>query len=333
MSAFRWGKVHHFSDKTKLLILQGISKANVCRVSWRYLYIIDWCSNQLDQLLKTIYVKQYQCLSASFHKVPVVMPFPETSRVKYQINPLVEVCCQWTFDQKTKASLSKLDAGIAAEIHASVRDIFPQFNIAKKIRLEINPELGKASQIEEDQFEFRSADSSIKLDLNKDGVALTASVYPGWESFREHLLLVVNNGISQQFGQLGISRIGLRYKDIVQRSSIGLQDKSWSVLVNPCFLNLHNASDGISDQLVGEHNTAVFDLPNSEGRLNVTYGLVTNSTSGEQCYLIDSDFYLEGVLDGNGAREYMDKYNVKSRNFFRWSISDTLHRALGPVSV
>ncbi len=66
------------------------------------------------------------------------MPFPDKPRVKYDQNPLVEVVCQWVFDKETCDVVRALDAGSAASIHEAVREKYPQFNISKKIQVEVS---------------------------------------------------------------------------------------------------------------------------------------------------------------------------------------------------
>ncbi len=173
----------------------------------------------------------------------------------------------------------------------------------------------------------------MKVELDCNSVVLTTSIYPGWEQFRDDFLFFIDQGIGNRFGTLKVARLGLRYKDVIQRSMIGLNDVSWGKLINPYLSNLHNVDDDVAKQLTGEQNLAVFRLPEVNGRLNVNYGLVTNAVNSEQCYLIGRDFIYEGALDELHAREYLDRYNVKARNFFRWCLSERLHGALGPVPV
>lgn len=261
------------------------------------------------------------------------MPFPDQPRVKYQQNPLVEVICQWAFDDQTQKAVSTLDAAIAARIHDAIKDRFPLFNIAKRVGLEVNTQQQTVQQRDAEQYEFRSIDSSKKIDLNQNSVTLTTVVYDGWEVFRDDFLYFIDHGLNQAFGSLGVKRIGLRYKDVVQRSSVGLDKEPWNHLINPYLSNLHHEDNEMAVNIIGEQSQIVIALPNQEGRLNVTYGLVTNANSKELCFLIDSDFYYEGQLDDPTTREYMDRYNVKARNFFRWCISDSLHGALAPERI
>lgn len=259
------------------------------------------------------------------------MPFPEQPRVKYQNNPLVDVVCQWVFSGKTSGS--ELNAVSAAEIHEKIREQFPLFNIAKIVSVEVNPQNQSLNQFEEEQYEYRSADSSKKIDITKNRVTLTTTMYTSWEEFRGDFLSVVDLGIKPIFGDIEISRVGLRYKDIIERSSIQLTEASWDELITPYLSSFYSKENAMANHVVGEQSKIVLSLPENEGRLNITYGLVTNSNTQEQCFLLDSDFYIEGKLDDSAAREFMDRYNIKARNFFRWSITDKLHNLLQPTEV
>lgn len=261
------------------------------------------------------------------------MPFPDQPRVKYQQNPLVEVLCQWVFDDKTKAELSNLDAADAAQVHDAIKEKFPLFNIAKKVGIEVNAQQQSVQQHEDEQYEFRSLDNLNKVDLTKDGITLTTAVYSGWESFKGDFLYFIDLGLKPIIGDLGIQRIGLRYKDVIQRAVIGLENEPWTQLVNPYLSNLHHKDNEIAASIIGANSQILIQLPNNQGHLNVAYGLITNAQTSELCFLIDSDFFYEGLLNELSAREYMDRYNLKARNFFRWCISEQLHNALVPKGV
>ena len=53
--------------------------------------------------------------------------------------------------------------------------------------------------------------------------------------------------------------------------------------------------------------------------------------SGEKVFLIDADFYTEQQTEPDHVFSCLDALNRQARLFFRWCITERLHRAMGPV--
>ena len=61
-------------------------------------------------------------------------------------------------------------------------------------------------------------------------------------------------------------------------------------------------------------------------------GLAQSSESDEVGYVIESNFYTEERTEIDSAKRTLDFFNEQAGNLFRWSITDTLHKALAPHS-
>jgi uncharacterized protein (TIGR04255 family) len=123
------------------------------------------------------------------------------------------------------------------------------------------------------------------------------------------------------------TRIGLRYRDRIDRKKFGLEGVSWRELLKPEVLG------EFGDPTIGpnvEHmlREIVIKLSGDEGRVRVVHGLEQNA----QQYVIDSDFFVEGQIEPGVTTNVLDSYNRRAGRLFRWCITSTLHQAMDPRS-
>jgi uncharacterized protein (TIGR04255 family) len=111
-----------------------------------------------------------------------------------------------------------------------------------------------------------------------------------------------------------------------------LKQASWADLLRPWIGGVLSSSEVVNDiqRAAGE---LVMALPEGSGLLLVHHGLVKDEATGEACYLIDADLYNENQMETTNALGCLNFLNTQSRLFFRWCITDQLHKAMGPVSI
>lgn len=264
-------------------------------------------------------------------KCELIMPFPEKKRVKFTVNPLIEVISQLSFLTPYTAD-DGFNADNMASLHGSVKELFPLFDINKSVTVEYQAEAQTSTTHEEELFEFSNIDKSCKIILRRESVSIATPLYESWEEFKGNLDYFITNGLCQHLPKKALSRVGLRYRDVINRSALGLDGVPWSQLLNKSIAPLFY-DDDIRNSLVGGNTTANIRLEDHPGMLLANYGLVTYNPTGEECYLIDSDFYIQGEFDYGAADEHLGVFNTKSRNFFQWAILERLYQALGPTEV
>lgn len=260
--------------------------------------------------------------------VYLVMPFPNKKRVKFDRNPLMEVVCQLTF--LTPYAEQDFTSDKIAELHDSVKRDFPLFDIQKSTISKVDLTAGatEVKREEEASYEFSTLDKEWKIILTKGFITVATPAYKNWEEFIGKLYGFIGNGLNNSFPQKKLKRVGLRYKDVINRSELGLADVPWGELLNDTVAVLHRGK--LLPYLVGENTHVILKLKDNPGLLSAHYGLVTHHPTGEICFLFDSDFYIQGEIDYGEARQHLDVFNVKSRNFFQWAILEKLFRALQP---
>jgi len=263
------------------------------------------------------------------------MAFPDFPRVVYSKNPLEEVICQIRFPP-----ILRIDTEVPAKFQEVIRDQYPLFEEKREIVSEISGEMARMLPVEllramgtgiadKKAYNFTSLDEKWIVSLTRDFLALTSNDYSRWEAFSDHF----NSPLSELIGEYKptlFSRVGLRYRNIIRRSRLGLADNTpWSALLQPYIAGMLSVLNFGDDGVVGCTHAVEVVLPDL-GRVTIRHGCVRDEKTKEICYLIDSDFFAEKIKESKDVIDRLNKFNVQARNLFRWCIADELHRAMDP---
>jgi uncharacterized protein (TIGR04255 family) len=257
------------------------------------------------------------------------MPFPPSERVVYNKNPLNQVICQLRYP-----AILKISADAPVEFQEKIRKDFPLFEVKNELpakSIDVASRLPPGATLRAKTvtaYEFASADKQWVLNLNADFLALTAHDYTKWEQFRKHIIPpfeLFNKIYSLPF----ITRVGLRYQNIIRRTDFKLKDVQWIELLNPHLVALL-ADEHIGGDIDETAHQTIIKLDNHNANVRLQYALGIDTETKEKLYLIDSDFYLDEQTEIDHVGEILDYFNEQSRLLFRWAISDRLHNAMGP---
>ena len=261
------------------------------------------------------------------------MPFELKPRVKFHKNQLIEVVCQLTY---VSPILGMDDSSRFVELHDKIKDRFPLFKKAKSVSLHVQTENQAVEKIEKPLYEFSSMDEQTKITVDSEGFSCVTTNYVSKEAFFDNMSLIYNSLNELKFITVPFKRIGLRYKNIIQKSVLGedIVKASWSDLLKNTLTSIFSEND-FSDNVIGTQSNVVINLNDigENARMNANYGIVTHAQTGEECFIIDSDFYIEGVINYDTATQFLADANVKSRNFFQWCIHPRLYEALKPERI
>jgi uncharacterized protein (TIGR04255 family) len=254
------------------------------------------------------------------------MRFPESERIHFEKDTIVEMICQLRFPEILSIGTKPPDA-----FQESVRGEYPLY--------ERQGGLGGAPAevariLEQLQFAppeavthwFRTTDGDAALSLGPAFIAITVNKYPGWDPVHDRIDRAVT-ALDAAYGPPFFDRIGLRYRDVIDRDDIGLGDRSWAELLHPGMVTLVGADLGIDpsrDRVVTDALLHL-DEPN-EAMLHLRHGFGGNSSN---TYELDADFYLESRIERGEALALLDNLNHQESNFFRWAIGEDLREALG----
>lgn len=254
------------------------------------------------------------------------MPFPESQRVVYEKNPLDEVICQLRFP-----TILKIDSQEPAAFQEAIRKEYPVFEEPQALSVErgaqpIPPEVLRAMGLNaRPVYKFKSADDRWAVALARDFVALTDGDYETWEAFKEHLEAPLS-ALQAQYQPAFFTRIGLRYRDVIKRSALGLGDVPWGQLLAP---HIAGELGSLSEKEV-EATTRQVEIHLDTGRVRTVHGLAKDEETSEFVYVIDADFFTEGRTEAKDVQATLKFFNRHAGRLFRWCIGDRLHAAMCP---
>lgn len=261
------------------------------------------------------------------------MEVPKSKRVIYERNPLIEVVCQLRFPPILRLSREE-----PFEFQDEIRFDYPHFDTGNpQVPSEIANTLQRFNLPfpGDKSYAFHSEDRKWKISLAKDFLALTSFEYQRYESFKNRLQKIIEV-FERIYKPSYYSRVGIRYKDLIRRSQLGLQDKDWSELIEKRIASeLHDNDFSQSIQAIFKNLLLETDY----GRVNFHHGLVNaqdqnNQANSEIAYLLDADFFTEEKMENkDDAWKRIDQFNKSAGDLFRWSITDILHNAMRPQPI
>ncbi|MCW5963360.1 MAG: TIGR04255 family protein [Bryobacterales bacterium] len=266
--------------------------------------------------------------------VTALPPFPESERVVYRRNPLMEVICQLRFPPVLKISEESPVAfqDLIRDEYPLLTEKFPEVNV--EIPPGIPPALaemvrGTIPKRKLVGYDFVTADEKWKVSLTRDFLSLATTEYTRWEDFRQHL-----NGpldaLMSAYRPAFFTRIGLRYQDLIQRSILEIPETTkWSELIKPHISGVHAVPelDGAVEEFMGQ---LLIRLPEFNSKVRVNYGVAQRVDSNEDCFLIDSDYHTGERTRYDAVGGILDYFNKQSGRLFRWCIKPELHQAMDP---
>ncbi len=259
------------------------------------------------------------------------MRFPDSDRVRYKQNPLVEVICQLRFKR-----LLRIETEPPAAFQEKIRKAYPETKETTTISPPLPPQVAQLVGLEpgalgQRAFDFLTNDSTWKVSLTSHFIALTATEYEKWEDFKARLEVIVT-AFCEVYDVSSFTRIGLRYRDLIQRSTLKLDSKRWAELLNRDLVGEMQAETFETD---AQHaaRELVLRLDFDDASVRLYHGFAQLQGTEERCYLIDSDFFREGETEKDHVKAILDRFNREAGKLFRWSIAEPLHDAMEPQRV
>ena len=260
------------------------------------------------------------------------MSFPESPRVIFQKNPLVDVICQLRYPTILEIRVQE-PAAFQNEIRADY-PIYKTEDASGLIPNEITQlvgQLGLPMQAGATTHKFLSEDQSRAITLTSDFVAINDEHYERWEKFSlevERARLAVEHAYQPAF----YTRIGLRYRNIIDREKLGLEDP-WVDLVNPYLISLLGAEalrDDV-DEIKTETLLRVGQV--DDGFVRLFHGLVKSAEDGHIQYRIDADYFTQHRSSGEDVTATSEVFHRLGGNLFRWATTARLQHAMEPVEI
>jgi uncharacterized protein (TIGR04255 family) len=176
--------------------------------------------------------------------------------------------------------------------------------------------------------EFSGGDGAWAATLAPTFLALKTDNYKRWEAFHTRLQELFD-ALVELYQPPYFERIGLRYIDVIQRSQLELSDRPWRELLQP-HIGAELAANGIGDNILHVERQVLVRLSDEQGKVMIRHGIVQAQATNEQCYMIDSDFFVERRVEKENALATLTQFNRKAGWLFRWCIQPPVHDALEP---
>lgn len=261
------------------------------------------------------------------------MSFPDVPRVIYQINPLDEVICQLRYP-----AILKIDTEPPAAFQELIRADYPFYESKPPIRLPAGLSPNLAQMLVSDlplgglkSHEFTSKDRSWTVNLTREFLALTCRSYERWETFREQLGRLAD-ALLTIYRPAALTRLGLRYRDVIYRSRLHLEETPWCELLQLGISGLLGLPDTAPFVRASASNF-ILDLPEVEAQVQVYAGLAMDARTKETAFMIDADFFTEQQTELSDVFNRLNTLNRQAGKFFRWCITERLHHAMQPTVV
>ncbi|MEJ6475979.1 TIGR04255 family protein [Pseudoalteromonas piscicida] len=258
------------------------------------------------------------------------MPFESKPRVKFQKNPLIEVASELVF----VSPVEDMEQGEKlVSLHTKIKDKLPLFKKAKSVALHVDTKDQSVSQVESVLYEFASLDETVKVFIEPEKLTFLTSDYQSKEEFFSYIDYVYEALRSLELTN-PIKRVALRYKDVIRRSQLGNEfiNTEWSELIRESLISIFKDNDLIENILGTQSNfTIKLNGIDRNAKMSAQYGVVEHNETKEQCFMIDSEFYTDGVFEYDTASKFLQEANIKARDFFQWCIKPKLYEALEPI--
>lgn len=261
------------------------------------------------------------------------MSFPDVPRVIYQINPLDAVFCQLRFP-----AILKIDTEPPAAFQEMIRTEYPFYEAKSPIRVPAGVSPNMAQMILADlplgglnNHAFDSKDHTWILNLTREFLTLTCRAYQRWESFRDRLKEACD-ALNKHYNPPFFTRTGLRYRDVIRRSRLQLENTSWSELLQPWISGLLGMPE-TAERVKYAQALFALELAEEGARVQFQSGLAVEEQTNETVFVIDADFFTEQQTEPADVFNRLNILNRYARRFFRWCITDRLHDAMQPRPV
>jgi uncharacterized protein (TIGR04255 family) len=267
--------------------------------------------------------------------------------VSYRNNPLVEVICQARF-RRSEASgpppgFLKDLASAGYEVVTEVGLVNVNFNVmgAEPGGTEVHESISPPMAVGLQTYNCMTSDGNWTVAFSAESVSLSCKVYSNWTEFRSRFIKAVEL-YGAWYPKAKAVRLGLRYKDLVDREKLGLADLEWHELIQPFLLGALASGVFADDAAIPDAGVAgclthaLVKLADCSLTLQSAF-LRSVTDSAKTVFLIDSDFFKDSgdILELAYASDVLDAslkvLHEHAGDMFRRVIKEELHAALEPI--
>lgn len=263
------------------------------------------------------------------------MLFSNENRCLYAHPVTHEVICQLRFP-----TILSIESREPADFQEEIRSRFPLYTKRRENGpATIIQRSGAAPELQAPQavtnYHFVTEDHLWKLNLTKNFISLSTLRYTGWEDFAAVLDQTLAAFI-RIYQPAFFERIGLRYRNIISRSALDLEDCAWRDLIHSAYLGAladEDVSAAMIKRMATDLELALSENCRARIHAEPTHLKVpgTNNAEAEEKFLLDMDLSMLGNISAQLAAGALETLHSHSTRIFRGAITDTLHEAMKPL--
>ncbi|MBX7133446.1 MAG: TIGR04255 family protein [Fimbriimonadaceae bacterium] len=260
--------------------------------------------------------------------MPLPLPKPGTDfqRIVFKRNPLREVICQVRFDD-----ILRIQSEVPVDFQERVGTAFPIYEEQQTLELRLDEPLPKSPSASRSHL-FKSEDLQTNCALSRGSISLSTLSYTQWEDFSKGISLAVD-ALLATYGKSmkRVTRIGLRYRNIIDRDEINMKKRLWRKLINKSLLGPLSLSSVNEVEVPQLHQVFRFDYQDVSALIQA--GLINETKREKSAFFIDVDLFLESPISTNARSimEVVERLHSYSGPLFHWATTEELRRALGSV--
>ncbi len=256
----------------------------------------------------------------------MTLSFEPREEVRLARSPLREVIFQVRF-----LPILKIGSDEPVAFQEAVRANFPLYSKERAISINI-PELSGEEQagLGPQVHRFISRERTSLISLSSDFLAVSTLAYGTWDEFKK-LVDVGLNALLSVYGDIDVSRIGLRYVNAIEHQFYGFS--SWN-----------NALQLFTDDLTAPVASSALDSAASSfavqieliGFRNTTLVLNLGLNQEKNAVILDLDSFQEypdviGTMGSGTILGNLEEHHDQIYRAFRWSIPDEQLLLFEPV--
>lgn len=273
------------------------------------------------------------------------MTIRQHERVHYEKTPLVEVICQLSFARVEEIAVN----GPTKFLTDLFVITYPKHEEQRVVSIQVSEAIETSAEMRSTDipisdkavpavYHFTDTDDIWKVSLCANFLAISCSRYSRWEDFKERINFAITT-YANAYGFPHLVKIGLRYKDVIEREPLGLSGVPWKDLLAPfvtgcfaakeLFTSEYDATCGVEQQ----NTQSLFNLKKNKVLLQTAL-LHSVEDPKQQAFLIDADFFLDVLdnfsLDPLALETTLQELHSNAGALFRNCIQEKLHVALAP---
>ncbi len=244
-------------------------------------------------------------------------------RVKFEKSSLIEVIFQLRFP-----TILSIEQSIPSAFQQRIIEKYPFFSQKNEEIKQILPDGTQKTISTNRNYEFLSIDKGTKINLTCSFLAISTRQYSVWEAFYSVITEIVD-AFESIYRPPFYVRVGLRYINVITKSKWGLEHRKWNELLTPDVLGVLADNEDASNYQV----EAEYKCKDGLTLTHKHFGLVHVDQQSELSFLIDCDYFKNGITKTTEWRGTSICLHDSSENFILTIITDVLHSAMEPHEI